>query len=303
MRLRPALVCSLLAACTTGPAPAPAVAAPGDLVTAAGTLTARLVQPVHDPAQHAATCKPWHQVFAADGRQLTKDLGGLYEHHRGLFVGWNQVRCGGATHDFWHCRKGETQQVRQLTAAARPGEPQVLAIDWLRGDGQAVLHEERRLAARSLDAATTCVEVTLTLRAADQDVQLGGDPQHSGCQFRAVQDFAEAGASPVTYVRPTSAQGGKDDVWTDCRWIAAQLPFADATIGVVRVEHPDNPPATWSTRPYGRFGAMCTATVTKDRPLRLRFAYLVSSRPDLFTTWGRHPSEPFAALAERAFGD
>ncbi|MBL8753027.1 MAG: PmoA family protein, partial [Planctomycetes bacterium] len=77
------------------------------LHSARGTLVARLVAEPLDPARHAATCKPWHQLFAPDGRQLTKDLGGEYEHHRGLFVGWNQVRCGDTRFDFRHCRQGE----------------------------------------------------------------------------------------------------------------------------------------------------------------------------------------------------
>lgn len=298
-RLAFVLALAFASACagTNGPPPAP----PGDLVTSAGALVARLVHSPYDASRHAETCKPWHQVFGPDGRQLTKDLGGLYEHHRGLFLGWNQVRCGAATCDFWHCHGGETQRVVRVAGQPGPGGEQVLTIDWCARDGTPVLHEERRLSVASLDANTSCIHLDTTLRAAGDDVRLGGDPQHSGCQFRCVQAFAEAGAPKVTYERPESAKGGKDDIWTDCRWIAARLPFADGGLVVLRVEHPDNPPATWSTRAYGRFGAMCTATVTKDAPLRLRFAYVVARDDARFATWGKHPSAPFEQLAAAAF--
>jgi len=54
------------------------------------------------------------------------------------------------------------------------------------------------------------------------------------------------------------------------------LPFASGPVTVLRVEAADNPAATWSTRAYGRFGAMCTAKLTKDAPLRLRYRYVVA---------------------------
>lgn len=284
---------SLLAACATTPS-----VPVGDLMTSSGALVARLVHPEYDPAHHADTCKPWHQMFAADGRLLTKDLGGLYEHHRGLFLGWNHVQCGGRTFDFWHCRNGESQRVVEVRQQPGPGGEQGIAIDWCDAAGRPVLHERRTVVVRNLADGALGLRLTSELRAAGGDVQLGGDAQHAGCQFRAVQAFA-AGAAKVTYVRPTSAQGGEDDVWTHCPWIAAKLPFDRDPVVVLRAEHPDNPPAIWSTRPYGRFGAMCLAKVTKDAPLRLQFGYVVVSdavRVAAFDA-GAGAAATFAALA------
>ncbi len=258
-----------LGACAMAPQ-----APPYDLVASSGTLVARLVAPTYDAVHHAETCKPWHQLFAPDGRQISKDLGGEFEHHRGLFLGWNQVRCGSAKYDFWHCRQGETQRVRSVAAQPGPGAGQDCRIDWCAKDGTPVVHEVRRLSVRQLGAAS-CVHATHELLAADAPVVLDGDPQHSGAQFRAVQEFAAADAAKVTYVRPTTARAGNNDVWTTCRWIAAVLPFATGPVTVLRVEHADNPEATWSTRPYGRFGATWTATVTQQEPLRVRIAWIV----------------------------
>ncbi len=56
-------------------------------------------------------------------------------------------------------------------------------------------------------------------------MQLAGDPQHSGHQFRADDMFSPKDAPKVRYLRPASAQAAPDDVWTDCDWIAAILPL------------------------------------------------------------------------------
>ncbi len=264
----------LLAACgTTPPGRAPT---PDALTATNGALVARLVHAAYDPTAHAATSKPWHQVFDATGKQLTKDLGGSHEHHRGVFLGWNRVRVGARQFDFWHCGNGETQRVRSVERQPGPGEAQVLRVDWCGKDGHPVLHEERRLAVQSLPDANV-LHFTTELRAADDDVALGGDPHHAGCHFRAVQAFAEAGATPVRFVRPPTARASRDDLWADCRWTAAVLPFADGDVTVLRVEHPDNPNASWSTRGYGRFGATWSATATRERPVRLAVAYVVAT--------------------------
>ncbi|MFY9343429.1 MAG: DUF6807 family protein [Planctomycetota bacterium] len=265
------LVLIALASCAAPGRPA------GDLVTSSGALVARLVNPTHDLARHGDTCKPWHQVFAPDGRQITKDLGGQYEHHRGLFLGWNRVRCDGRTFDFWHCGKGETQRVVQVAGQPGPGAAQVVAVDWCAPDGAVVLHERRTLTVQSLGDGVQCLRLVTEVRAAAGEVQLDGDAHHAGCQFRAVKEFGDAAGPKVTYVRPDSAQGGNDDLWTGCRWIAAVLPFADGPVTVLRIEGASNPPATWSTRPYGRFGAMSRATLKAGTAVQLDFVYVVAA--------------------------
>jgi hypothetical protein len=269
MRLPTALAVAL-AACAASPPHARA----DDLTLPGGATVATFVHAPYDRAQHSATCKPWLRVFAADGRQLTKDLGGLYPHHRGLFVGWNQVRCGGKSFDFWHCSHGESQRVVSFRG---DGMAQEAHVDWLAANGSAIVREVRTVTLRPIDASSFALDVALALEAADADVQLGGDPQHAGCQFRAPQQFAAAVEPVVSYLRPPTAHGSADDVWTGCAWIAATLPLAGGPVTVLRVEAADNPPATWSTRAYGRFGAMCTAKLTAGAPLRLRYRYVVAA--------------------------
>ena len=264
----------LLASCTV------TRTTPPEQVMAGDHLAARLECLHYEPAQHLNTCKVYHHVFAPDGRLLTKGLGGAYEHHRGLFIGWNKVKSGGQTFDFWHCSKGETQR---FVAFEQPGlmgladDWQVARIDWVGPDGRTLLHERRAMRARLRADGSSELDVQIGLRAADATVVLDGDPQHAGHQFRALQQFAEKDAG-VRYVRPAEAHARADDVWTDCDWSAAVLPFSSGAVTVLRIEGRANPkPATWATRGYGRFGAMVRCEVTNDVELRLGYTYVIAT--------------------------
>lgn len=271
-RLAIALVAvAVVAACASAPPSAPSA----DLRLPSGAVVATLVHSAYDAAAAEATCKPFHRVFAADGRQLTKDLGGEFPHHRGLFVGWNQVSCGGALLDFWHCRKGEAQ--RTLAVAGGGDGPQRATIAWTDAAGGEILREERTVAARPLADGVFALDVTSRLSTAQPRVRLAGDPQHAGNQLRALQRFAEKDQPKVRYVRPADAGAHGDDVWTGCAWIAAVLPMDGGDVTVLRIERAGNPPADWSTRPYGRFGAMWRAEVTPAAPRTFAVTYVVAT--------------------------
>lgn len=129
----------LFAACQGAPT---AEHSTSELVRQDGRIVANLVTAPYDASHAAATCKPWHDVFAGDGRVLTKGLGGTFPHHRGLFVGWNQVQCGGERFDFWHMNRGESQRLVSLQADTN-GRRQTATIAWCKADGTVVVHEQR----------------------------------------------------------------------------------------------------------------------------------------------------------------
>ncbi|MCA8951168.1 MAG: PmoA family protein, partial [Planctomycetes bacterium] len=136
-------------------------------------------------------------------------------------------------------------------------------MDWCTKAGEVALHESRAVRARTIADDVTALDVLMFLRAEHGAVKLDGDPQHAGHQFRALQQFAEEGddAPKVHYVRPPDAVAHDNDVWTDCAWIAAVLPLPEGSVTVLRIEDPRNGAPgpwqpTWSTRAYGRFGAM-----------------------------------------------
>ncbi len=261
---------AVVAACATAPTPPPT----DDLLLPSGATIATLVQPVYDHADAAATCKPFHRVFTADGRQLTKDLGGEHPHHRGVFVGWNAVACGDTTLDFWHCRNGEAQRTLAVTGGG--DGPQTATIAWTDATGSEVLREVRTVAVRALADGAFALDVASDLTTKQPRVRLGGDPQHAGNQFRALQRFAEKDQPKARYVRPADAGAHGNDVWTGCRWIAAVLPMDGGDVTVLRVEGADNPPADWSTRAYGRFGAMWRADLTAATPATFQVTYVIA---------------------------
>lgn len=264
----------LLAACSTAKAPA----VRGDDLFVDGKLAAHYEHPVHDAARHLDTCKPYHHIYAPDGRLLTKGLGGMFEHHRGMFLGWNQITAGKETWDVWHCRKGEVMQHEGFGAPkdlGLAGEWQVAKVTWRDGKDRVLVREQRALRATAAGADATRFEVVIEL-AAEIPLRLGSDPQHSGHQFRALQQFAEKDATPARYVRPETAKAEPEDVWTGCDWLAQVLPLADGTVTILRMEHEGNPaPVLSSTRPYGRFGTTFACELKPGAPLRLHYTYMV----------------------------
>lgn len=275
MNARPSIVGAALllaAACTT--------AAPdGVLADPASRVLAQLRQTPYDAADHEATWKVWHDVYSPAGTLLTKGLGGHYPHQRGVCVGWNQIRVGGATYDSWHGRSRVSQRWRQQLGPAEHDLGalwQVHAIDWCDAEGKPFVHERRGLCVEPLGPTAYVLRLDVALRSAREPVLLRGDPQHAGIQFRALQQFAEPGAEPVRYLRPGTAKGQPNDVWHDCAWIAAVLPLATGPVTVLRLETPGNPPATWSTRAYGRFGAMYDLDLDPDRMQHLRVDWVVA---------------------------
>jgi hypothetical protein len=271
----PFLVLLAVAAC--GSAPRATIGA--DDLFVGEALALRYVHEPYDAQRVRETCKVWHELHAPDGRTITKGLGGEYEHHRGLFFGFNQTKVGGKKFDFWHCNKGEAQRHAGFCAPSQLGlgnDWQVAQIEWTEPSGTIVVSERRALRVRAIDERTWRFDFVSEL-AADRDVTLSGDPQHSGCQFRALAQFAEKGSEKVRYVRPSTAVAHANDVWTNCQWIAAILPLDGDDVTVLRVEMPGNPDSVqWSTRDYGRFGATFEQELKPGVPLRVRYAYVVA---------------------------
>lgn len=259
-----------------------------DLTFADGKPATTLFRRKHDPEHHHDTCKVFHHVRALDGTLLTKGNGGRFQHHKGLFVGWNQTRWNGRRFDFWHMPKQELQVFQRFVAPDQLGMAagaQVCEVHWVTPEGEPVVLERRGLQMLAQNEDSYTLHLRNELRAASHEVALGGDPQHAGQQFRSPQAFAPDGATKVTYVRPKSAEHHGNDVWTGCDWIAAIQDHGDRTFTILRVEGPTNRgKTTWSTRDYGRFGATRTVKIRKDEPLLLdQFYVIANGRRD--ATW------------------
>lgn len=246
-------------------------------------VAARLMQLKWDPKNPRPTCKVFHHVYAPDGALLTKGFGGQFEHHRGLFVGWNQTKVGKQRYDFWHCNKGERQELMGVYDPALLGlekGAQVSIMAWNDPDGRQVVQEQRGLQVLDHDENSYALLMRVQCQAL-LDLTLTGDPQHAGQQFRSLQQFAEQGAEPVLYIRPEGAKDHGNDVWTECDWIAGILRLPKKTYTVLRIESPHNggKKIRWSTRPYGRFGATRTIALKKNDRMRIDQIYVIANGP------------------------
>jgi len=219
------------------------------------------------------TCKPYHQLFDTTGtRTLTKGPGGLYPHHRGIFVGWNRLTRDGVERDFWHMRGVVQRHAEHLERLAGPVLARHTArIVWEDDSGDPYLEETREVTAfRPSPAALPLVEIRCRLRARNGEVILNGDPEHAGIQFRARNDLADGpDEGKARYLFP------RDGVDPHCD---RDLPFAAMTFDldgtrwtVIQLNHPDNPSSLFSAyRDYGRFGLFFTATVPAGGAIDVR---------------------------------
>ena len=255
-------------------------AAGRDLTFRDGSPATTFFHKEHDEAHHHDTCKVFHHVRALDGALLTKGNGGMFQHHKGLFIGWNRTAWNKRRFDFWHMPKQELQVFAGFlphTALGMPKGAQVCKVDWITPEGEVVVAERRGLHLMAQHEDFYVLHLRNELRAPNGKVRLAGDPQHAGQQFRAPQTFAPKDAVKVSYVRPAGAEAHGNDVWTGCDWIAEIQPHGEQRYTVLRVEGRDNRgETTWSTRDYGRFGATRTVDVTKEQPLVLDTYYVVA---------------------------
>ncbi len=221
------------------------------------------------------TAKVYGHVVAPDGETLTKGPGGLFPHHRGIFIGWNKLTHNGKSHDLWHVRN--TAQLHQRFGANKTGASGAAIeglIDWIGTDGDPVVRESRTYAISPAESVYLQVDFTSQLTAVGGDVELNGDPEHAGVQFRPSQDVAEN--KSATYVFHADGLDPKRD--RDLPWVAASFQVGDRWWTVQHMSHPDNPTgARWSAyRDYGRFGPFTVVKIAAQESVTLRYRFRIT---------------------------
>ena len=250
----------------------------------------------------AETYKVFHHAYTPAGNELlTKGPGGLFPHHRGLFYGFNRIRYGdGKGADVWHCNKGESQTHEKsiLQIAGPVFGRHVVAVYWRGRDGEPFAHELRELTVYRINGHNV-IDFCSSLESVAGEVQLDGDPQHAGFQFRATQRIPDETKNKTFYIRPDGiGEPGKFRNWSarenenevnrkhiNLPWhaVCLTLPAPEQAEGrrrrspateftVCYLDHPDNPkPARFSERDYGRFGSYFEHTLKPGEPLQLRY--------------------------------
>jgi hypothetical protein len=267
------------------------------------------------PKRAEETFKVYHHVFGPGTSDLiTNGPSGLYPHHRGLFVGWRQTRYDGGEIDSWHCIKGAHQRhVRfvEKEADAHSGF-MTSEISWNDGKGQPVINEIRSVRVTNVGAPggppAWQIDWISRLQSRRGKIELAGDRQHAGFQFRAAQTVAET--KSATFIRPKGfpqqpkafeVDDRKDpDKFINLGWLAMSYAINGKPYTVTYFEEPALPkPSRFSERPYGRFGAYFKTTLTPEHPLTMHYRLIVTagSPPDRETIQSEY--DRFAAELAR----
>lgn len=167
--------------------------------------------------RRAETYKPFHHVYVAGNRRLTKGPGGLFPHHRGIFFGFNRISYGDKTADVWHCKEGAYQSFEK--AISHDGGAVYASdsneIHWRGKDGKPFAQEIRSLKTTRLGEATSIEFHSVLTNVTDKTIKFRGDPQHAGVQFRASQDVPDHTKHLTYYVRPDGvSKPGKFRNWS-----------------------------------------------------------------------------------------
>jgi hypothetical protein len=266
------------------------------------------------PAARVATFKVFHHAYEPTGaRLLTKGVGGLYTHHRGLCYGFMKVGYDKNVVDIWHCpdarskKKNEAHQADRgvLRSAAGPvlGRHRV-AIDWNGVGKKTFAKEERELTAYHVPGGVL-IEFASRLTPTGGPVTLDGDPQHAGFHFRADNEVASKTKKETIFTRPwgvgapgTERNYPQDKKQVNLPWLAMSFVLGGKRYTAAYLDRPDNPKeARFSERTYGRVGSYFVRTVTKDRPLLVRYRVWVQEgqmTPEEVAARSRAFAEPAA---------
>lgn len=240
-----------------------------------------------DPAKRFPTAKPFTHVFDSKGETIITSPGGEpYPHHRGIYIGWSRTKLpDGKSYDFWHVRSVWQRVEKPIATLAGPVLGRMTAeVLWEIKENTPVVLEERTVTVYRQSKPELLLDFVSVLHSkADGDIQLDGDPEHAGAQFRAHPDVAKAQAETKYVLPPDSREGAKGTL--DMPWASMAFKLGEQRFAVAHLNHPENPKGTVysANRKYGRFGAFPRATIKADEPLTFRYRYYVRETPEPLT--------------------
>ncbi len=240
-----------------------------------------VVTPYDDASKEARerTYKVYTHIMDFDGEApITKGAGGLYTHHRGLFIGWRETIVGRTTYDTWHMPDCYQRFVETTWEDSRPNwAGHTIEVEWCDPEGTPFLQEYRTIAARPGVGRTRIIDFRTQLTAVQRDVQLRGDSHHAGMQVRLANEVSEH-QEATEYILPRGSERLPNDEVATAWWAVCHTDIGGEPYWVMHMTAPTHPLGApmYSIRPYGRFGAFFEPNLIRSRPLRLAFRVVVS---------------------------
>jgi len=231
--------------------------------------------------------KVYLHVYGDDGELLTNSgmtadgkPFGLYPHHRGIFIGWNQIRSELGVDDLWHM-KGTQIRLQRLDELRATDESAIIVatITWhsARKDengSDLLLTEKRKLVVSRPDGKRTQIDATFTL-VAERDLTLDGDCHHAGIHFRAANEVAERRKETSYIWEPQLPGDGGRVVSKELKWARLVFPIGKNWYACTILNAPTNPTEELSWRDYGRFGFFFRRTLKKGETLTVSYRFVI----------------------------
>ena len=235
---------------------------------------------VSSKARQAETYKPYLHVFDPQGTApITKGPGGLYTHHRGIFIGWRTIEVNGKKYDRWHMIGGDQIHEKFLARSADKESAKFTSLVRWTGDKRddTILEEERTFTFRRPPApGYVLIDADSKIKAVAGDTMLGDpakpDPEHTGLQFRPAN---EVDRSRTKYLYPVKKANPHKD--RDYPWVGATYTLKGKSYSVVYLNPPSNPKGglTSAYRDYGRFGMCWDLKIPMGQTQEFRARFLV----------------------------
>ncbi len=246
-----------------------------------GTPWLRTMVTPFDPERAEETYKVYTHVLDFAGKTpITKGPGGLFPHHRGLFIGWKDTLVNGVDYDTWHmpnCLQNHVAWVK--VDEGDTASEQVEKISWTSRDGKPFIQEERTIRAIACPQGHHVIDFQSVLNSVAGTIELKGDLQHAGMQIRMANEVSEH-RDTTHYILPEGVKEQKDNKVVGAWWVCGSMVVGGKRYWIIHMTPPDHPGGqpVYSIRPYARFGAFSEHTLKEGAPLRLRYRIVVSEK-------------------------
>jgi len=246
-----------------------------------GTPWLRTMITPFDQAREEETYKVYtHVLDFAGEKPITKGPGGLYSHHRGLFIGWKDTLVNGEDCDTWHMPNCLQNHVEWVSVdEGDTASKQVETVSWTTRDGKPFIQEERTIKAAASPEGYRIIDFESELRSVAGDIELKGDLQHAGMQIRMADEVSEH-QDTTEYILPEGATENANDEVVGGWWACGSMVVGGKRYWIAHMTPPDHPGGqpVYSIRRYARFGAFTEHTLKEGTPLHLRYRCVVSEK-------------------------
>jgi len=257
-----------------------------------------------------ANNKVFYHIYDLQGENLITNgpEEGVWSHHRGIMIGWRDVGFRDSKLSFWGMEDLTVQKhIRFVELSAGPVLAKVEAlIHWNDSAGYPIIEEKRSATVYyQSPPAIMLLDYSSSLKAINGPVELNGNAEHGGVQYRAHNDVAEEAAGskkPVYYFHKDDIDPYKD---YNLPWVGMTYGLNNKTYSVIDMDHSGNPkPSIWSAyRDYGRFGPFFEYNLVDKETLTINYRFWISeslmpSRKVIDSNYKAYENPPLARIAD-----